>query len=227
MAGLKTVYTKEQRFLWKLQNERNMDVNELKRLSVYIYRMVTSNNIHYSQLSNAGYLHHHNVNVAILAALLGINIEIEVGLIKRMIFGCLVHDIGKLWTIPTILDKPGKLDMVEKGIMDTHTMLGHSVISKFTQDEVICAIVRDHHQYFTSNNNPEIDKNDEKSICAYLCSIADVMDAMLSMRCYKDVLDPQSVINELIKYKVTDEYINMVKNIIFPKEAQKVAKTSN
>src|SRR5688572_26226389 len=60
--------------------------------------------------THSDYTFEHSVEVAIVAILLGKNLGLPNNQIRELALGALLHDIGKIYVDPAILNKPGKLD---------------------------------------------------------------------------------------------------------------------
>ena len=103
-----------------------------------------------------------------------------------------MHDIGKIGIRENILLKPGKLTEEEFEIMKTHTTIGCDILSRFDKmnDRVFfdyCyEICRHHHERFDGKGYPDHLKGDEIPISAQIVSIADVYDALVNKRVYKE-----------------------------------------
>ena len=118
----------------------------------------------------------------------------EIDLIAR---ASALHDIGKIAIPDSILTKPGKLTHEEYEIMKTHTTIGCEILSKlrFAEEPVdyrYCYdICRHHHERWDGKGYPDGLKGDEISIWAQAVSLADVYDALTSVRVYKEAYTPQ------------------------------------
>lgn len=103
-----------------------------------------------------------------------------------------LHDVGKISISDTILLKPGRLTAEEFEIMKTHTTRGYDIIIKIFDEEEeeyrkYCAeIARYHHEKYDGKGYPDGLVGDEIPIGAQIVSLADVYDALVSKRCYKD-----------------------------------------
>ena len=104
-----------------------------------------------------------------------------------------LHDIGKVGIPDAILKKPGKFTPEEYEIMKTHSQLGADIIKESLEYyehnpllEIGYNIALYHHEKWDGNGYPQQLKGDEIPIEAQLMSIADVYDALISKRRYKD-----------------------------------------
>ncbi|MCL2663469.1 MAG: HD domain-containing protein [Oscillospiraceae bacterium] len=118
----------------------------------------------------------------------------------------LLHDIGKIAIADNILRKPGKLTADEYEIIKTHTVLGADSLEKsmmiFGDNEFLkfaCEITRFHHERWDGKGYPYGLKGEEIPLCARITAIADVYDALRSLRPYKLPLDRETARNIIHK----------------------------
>jgi HD-GYP domain-containing protein (c-di-GMP phosphodiesterase class II) len=106
---------------------------------------------------------------------------------KRLVsMASMVHDIGKLAIPDGILRKNSKLTDDEYAIMQDHVIYGYNIMSK-TPGEFMAAaavIAQQHHEKYDGTGYIEI-KGEEIHLYARIVAIADVFDALLSVRPYK------------------------------------------
>lgn len=111
-----------------------------------------------------------------------------------------LHDIGKVSIPEEILNKPGRLTDEEFKIMKSHSEIGASMIRDmdFPQDKPLVRIAweicRWHHERWDGRGYPDGLKGEEIPISAQIVSIADVYDALTSVRCYKNAYDHDTAI---------------------------------
>ncbi len=98
-----------------------------------------------------------------------------------------MHDIGKIGVPDRILLKPGKLDPEETQTIQTHTTIGYEILrdspSDYLQTGAIIALA--HHEHFDGNGYPYRISGSNIPIEARVVAVADVFDALLSERPYK------------------------------------------
>lgn len=103
-----------------------------------------------------------------------------------------LHDIGKITIPDNILLKPGKLTAEEYELMKTHTTNGAEMLQRIegAWDEEYARtcyeICRYHHERHDGHGYPDGLKGDEIPVSAQLVSVADVYDALVNKRVYKD-----------------------------------------
>ena len=117
-----------------------------------------------------------------------------------------LHDIGKVGIPDRILLKPGKLTPEEFEIMKTHTTLGRDALAQAEQmlgTEVAFLILAkeiaySHQEKWDGSGYPEGLKGDAIPISARLMAVADVYDALISRRVYKEPM-PHAQAVEIIR----------------------------
>ncbi len=105
-----------------------------------------------------------------------------------------IHDIGKITVPDSILNKPGRYTKEEYEIIKTHTTNGAIIVDRLNMRglEEMQACCRDvvlhHHERFDGKGYPEGLSGDKLSIGVQAVSLADVYDALVNVRCYKEAL---------------------------------------
>lgn len=106
-----------------------------------------------------------------------------------------MHDIGKIVVSDVILQKPGRLTKEEFEIMKEHTTVGGRIIVEIMSSleekeyvDIASQIAKGHHEKWDGSGYPEGLKGDAIPICARIMAIADVFDALISKRCYKEAM---------------------------------------
>lgn len=104
-----------------------------------------------------------------------------------------LHDIGKIKISDLILNKPGKLTEEEFELMKTHTTEGRNILmgtSSFSKSDVYLKeaieMAAYHHERWDGKGYPEGLKGNDIPLSARIMAVADVFDALVSKRSYKE-----------------------------------------
>ena len=126
--------------------------------------------------------------------------------IELMTAAAPLHDIGKIGVSDLILCKKGRLNDEEFNIMKTHTTIGGEIIDHILndlKDERYLNMAHDialyHHEKWNGMGYPCGLKEDEIPLSARIMAIADVFDALISKRCYKEAMPIDDAINIIIE----------------------------
>jgi HD-GYP domain-containing protein (c-di-GMP phosphodiesterase class II) len=117
-----------------------------------------------------------------------------------------LHDIGKIGIPDQILLKPGRLTPEERTVVQEHVAKGVSIIEKVLSEyslnavsdtQVLMNIISCHHEYLDGSGYPKGKSGDEIPIEARVITVADIFDALTSIRPYKKPWDVDDAIDEL------------------------------
>ena len=122
-----------------------------------------------------------------------------------------LHDIGKVGIPDKILLKPGRFEPHEMEIMKTHTTLGRATIEVAEQRlgrtfpflQFAKEIAYSHQEKWDGSGYPEGLSGDAIPISARLMAVADVYDALVCKRVYKDGMTHESAAEIMIKGRGT------------------------
>jgi two-component system response regulator RpfG len=98
-----------------------------------------------------------------------------------------LHDIGKIGIPDHILLKAGQLEKDEWEVMRRHPVIGHDILkgsaSKYVRMGALIAL--GHHEKYDGTGYPNGLEGDHIPLCARVVAVADVYDALTSVRPYK------------------------------------------
>ncbi|MCP3666505.1 MAG: DUF3369 domain-containing protein [Gammaproteobacteria bacterium] len=106
-----------------------------------------------------------------------------------------LHDIGKLAVPDNVLQKPGKLTKDEFEVIKTHTVSGEKILAGHGQFELASRIAKTHHEYYDGTGYPDGLTGDDIPLCGRITSLADVYDALINKRPYKEAWSRHEVLD--------------------------------
>lgn len=106
-----------------------------------------------------------------------------------------LHDIGKVGIEDSILHKNAKLSKEEFEIMKNHTLIGENVLKNSNKPllQIASLIAGAHHEKYDGSGYPRALKENQIPIEARIVSIADVFDALISKRSYKQAWSEEKI----------------------------------
>ena len=116
-----------------------------------------------------------------------------------------LHDIGKITVPSAILNKPGRLTSEEFEIMKQHALKGAEMLKSLEMYqserlvEIAYQICRWHHERYDGSGYPDGLVGDDIPIAAQVVAIADVYDALTSVRCYKLAVPHEMAMQMIIR----------------------------
>lgn len=112
-----------------------------------------------------------------------------------------LHDVGKVSIPDAILLKPGKLDNPEFSLMQKHSEFGAEILQKALNRvgndpflELAYEVARWHHECWDGSGYPDGLKGEAIPIAARIMSVADVYDALISPRPYKQAFTHEKTV---------------------------------
>ena len=131
------------------------------------------------------------------------------GVIDTIFKSAPLHDIGKVGIPDRILLKPGRFEPGEFEIMKTHTTLGRDAIQaaedalslKVDFLSVAKEIAYGHQEKWDGSGYPEGLKGESIPVSARIMAVADVYDALISRRVYKDSMSHERAITIIAEGK--------------------------
>ena len=132
----------------------------------------------------------------------------------------LLHDVGKIGTYESILDKAGKLTDEEYVIIKRHPGKGAEILLAIKQMKDIIPGVKYHHEFYNGKGYPDGLKGENIPLMARSLCVADSVDAMGADRPYRKGRAMDEIIVELKKCsgmqfdpKFVDVFLNVIKEI--------------
>jgi response regulator RpfG family c-di-GMP phosphodiesterase len=178
-----------------LDNVRRSDVDGCKGVSKKIVEQILNRGVLSLDLKDLrtfdGYTYSHSVNVAVISCIIGFGLKLNSEALEQLVMAGLLHDLGKLEIPPEILNKPARLTNEEYSIMKTHAALSYEKIKeRWDISAYVKNAVLYHHENVDGSGYPEGISADKMTIYTKILHVADVYDALVSRRPYKEPYSP-------------------------------------
>jgi HD-GYP domain-containing protein (c-di-GMP phosphodiesterase class II) len=130
----------------------------------------------------------HTQRVGHYSALIGHHYGLDKETVEKLRLTAPMHDAGKIGIEDAILRKPGKLTDAEFLRMQDHPIIGYELLYDEKDDllQMAAIIAREHHEKYNGKGYPYGLAGEAISVFARITAIADVFDALTSVRPYKE-----------------------------------------
>jgi len=116
-----------------------------------------------------------------------------------------MHDVGKVGIPDAVLNKPGRLTPAERQLINGHTVIGHSILSRSSRRMLKAAAVvaLQHHERWDGQGYPNGLAGTDIHPHARITALADVFDALSQDRVYRPAMAHQTVLEIITKDRGT------------------------
>jgi len=139
----------------------------------------------------------HCERLALLSVAMGRALGLEQADLLALYRGGFLHDIGKISVPDAILKKPEPLNEQEWEIMRAHTIHGEAICRPLKTLARVLPIIRHHHERWDGSGYPDGLSGERIPLLARILQIADIFDALTSVRCYKPAVPPAEALRIL------------------------------
>jgi HD-GYP domain-containing protein (c-di-GMP phosphodiesterase class II) len=147
------------------------------------------------------YTYMHSVAVCAMMVALSKQLGLDEARTRSAGLAGLLHDLGKAFMPPKVLNKPGTLTPQEFGIMKAHPVEGHRALRRVGGiDPAALDVSLHHHEKVDGSGYPMGLKGDEISLFAKMGAVCDVYDAITSNRPYKAGWDPAESLRKMAEW---------------------------
>lgn len=141
--------------------------------------------------------HGHSRRVAVLAKLTARQMGLDEAMVKNIFHAGILHDIGKIGTRDTVLDRLGHLTPGEMKQIRQHPVLGAEILLPLTFFSRIAPMIRHHHERFDGSGYPDGIKGEDIPLGARILAVCDVFETMTAGRPGMPPKDLSSAISAL------------------------------
>ncbi|MBR1876423.1 MAG: HD-GYP domain-containing protein [Lachnospiraceae bacterium] len=145
------------------------------------------------------YTFKHSVDVATMAMIIGKNYGLEKEELRELCTAGLLHDLGKSKIPLEVLNKPGRLDENEFALMKQHSLFGFKILKEKNEfpDSIMRGVLQ-HHEKINGKGYPQGLSDKQIHKYAKIIAVADVYDALVTKRPYKDGLSKRVAVEMIM-----------------------------
>lgn len=144
------------------------------------------------------YTYRHSINVGLLFMVIARDWCNQDELVD-IVFGAVLHDLGKARVGVEIINKPGPLTDDEWVIMRRHPVWSAEMITEADASPAAIHIARSHHERLDGTGYPDGLSGDSIDRFARLAAVCDVYDALTTKRSYKSKMDYGKAMDVIIR----------------------------
>ena len=108
-----------------------------------------------------------------------------------------LHDLGKIGTRESVVNKEGPLTPEEFEHVKQHVIIGAQILAPLTHLGDVVSMVRSHHERWDGTGYPEGLRGEEIPIGGRIIAAAGVFDALTTSRPYQDKMTPEQAVERL------------------------------
>ncbi|AEI65516.1 HD domain-containing phosphohydrolase [Corallococcus macrosporus] len=138
--------------------------------------------------SKDAYTRGHSQRVGDVSVQIGRELNLTERELRQLQYGGILHDIGKIGIVESILCKQTKLTDQEMAIMREHPAIGDAIIGPVSFLGAVRACVRHHHERWDGTGYPDKLKGEDIPLLARIVACADTFDACTSTRPYQKAM---------------------------------------
>ena len=182
----------EEAFAGKSGDEK-FRLGTTRRLMQSVFNSISDNESFVQGLTNIKNFHeytlNHSMNVCILSIALGRRLGLDRNELVNLGISAFFHDFGKLDTPKEILEKPSKLDEMEREIIEKHPFQGAGKLIQFIDLKTLplqaIHVAMEHHVKEDFTGYPRYFKRQSINLFSKIVKIADFFDAVTTKRVYR------------------------------------------
>ena len=137
----------------------------------------------------------HILRVNLYAEALSRSLGCDETFTRVLSYSAQMHDVGKMHVHPDILRKPGRLNAEEWEAVKRHTVYGARILGEDPRLATARELALSHHEKWDGSGYPKGLRGEEIPLSGRITMMADVYDALRSVRPYKKSFDHQTAVN--------------------------------
>jgi HD-GYP domain-containing protein (c-di-GMP phosphodiesterase class II) len=174
--------------------------------------------------TNDEYTFIHTANVGIVTMYLAEHLGFKSPMIQEIGVAAVLHDVGKLMIPDDIISKQAPLSAEERMLMETHPLKGALYLMNMKSTRALPTLVAlEHHIKYDGGGYPKVRKGYELNIISQIVTIADVFDALRTLRPYRDPV-PMTKVIEMMRNEsgcsfnpfLIEQFLNLIREAPHP-----------
>ncbi|MCU0243979.1 MAG: HD domain-containing protein [Acidobacteria bacterium] len=145
------------------------------------------------------YMAGHQTRVSGLAVAIAREMNLPWEKIEGLRFAGLIHDIGKISAPAEIMAKPCRLTKSEFQLVKDHPRVGYDMVKEIAFPWPVAHIILQHHERMDGSGYPDGLVGDAILVEARVLAVADVVEALCSLRPYRPALGLEKGLDEVRK----------------------------
>ena len=145
------------------------------------------------------YTEGHCERLALHASALGRHLGLDDESVIALRRGGFLHDLGKIAIPDEILKKGSNLTAAEWAVMKQHPVIGENICQPLKSLRLVLPIIRNHHEHSDGSGYPDHLQKNDIPLLARILQIADVYDALRTVRPYKTSLTHEEAYNTMLQ----------------------------
>ena len=202
-ADLEQASNQMESFFFDLELGQSVDLTQMRGTVDGLIREFTKNPSGAIKLLDLEhfdrYTYRHSINVGLLFLFNATDWVDSEEELAEMVYGAVMHDVGKSRVDLSILNKPGPLDREEWEIMKMHPVWSSELLEDTAISAAGMRIARSHHEKLDGSGYPDGLSGDGIDHWTRLSSICDVYDAITTKRSYKNKMNFAKAIEIIIQ----------------------------
>src|SRR2546422_6390567 len=143
------------------------------------------------------YLRGHSARVADLSATIASEMGLREEEVEQIRVAGRLHDIGKIGTRESVMEKQGPLTPEEYDHVKQHVIIGSQILAPLHHLGSVINHVRSHHERWDGSGYPDGLKGEDIPVGARVIGAAEVYDALTTSRPYQEKLTPEQAVQRM------------------------------
>jgi HD domain-containing protein len=141
----------------------------------------------------------HSDDVVLITEAIGERMKVSGEAAGDLLAAARLHDIGKVWIPPELLDKPGPLNADEWDLMRQHTLVGERILSAVDELDHVARLVRHSHERWDGRGYPDGLAGSEIPLGSRIIFCADAFHAIRCDRPYRPGRSAREAVAEITR----------------------------